>query len=75
MEEEYLVDSDRLENFEAENFAGTGVFVRAKCPDGNYRQVDVTLLTKASLTSWLRSRNGANTWMENFIFCLLDHPY
>ena len=52
---------------------GTGIYVRAKNPDGNWVDSDISELDKASLHTWLRSRGGENEWAESVVFMLLGH--
>jgi hypothetical protein len=61
------------ENFPAENFPRTGIFVRAKDQSGKHQSVDIALLNKASLLALLRSRGGRNEWAENMVGLLLGH--
>lgn len=57
-----------------ERYAGeTGIFVRAKGPDGNWGAFDITELDRASLFKWLRGRGGKNVWAENVIFTIFGH--
>ena len=51
----------------------TGIFIRAKNPDGKYESLDINVLDKESLLSWLRSRGGNNEWAENVVGILLGH--
>ena len=67
---ELAVDKIRLEN---DYSFHTGVFVRAKFPNGKWDSVDVSLLTKESLLEWLRSRGGNNPYAENFVGILLNY--
>lgn len=64
---DYLVDPNR------ENFAETGIYIRAKWPDGKWDSVDISVLDKESLTEWLRSRGGDNPWAECVVRILLGH--
>lgn len=68
---ELIVDNKRLEKFGNQNH--TGIYVRAKLPNGKWDAVDILLLTKDSLLTWLRSRGGENTWAENCVAILLGH--
>jgi len=51
----------------------TGIYVRALSPEGKWMSVDIALLDKESLLSWLRSRGGNNPWAENVVGILLGH--
>jgi hypothetical protein len=50
----------------------TGIFVRAKGPDG-YGNFDIVQLDTDSLFRWLRSRGGENAWAESVVALLLGH--
>lgn len=50
----------------------TGIYVRAK-RDDKWESVDIAVLTKESLLSWLRSRGGSNPWAESTVALLLGH--
>jgi hypothetical protein len=52
--------------------AATGIYVRVKTPDG-WDAVDICVLDKRSLLSWLRSRGGSNLWCENTVLLLLGY--
>lgn len=51
----------------------TGIYVRAKGPEGRFGTYDIFDLTKESLTAWLKSRGGNNEWAENTVLILLGH--
>ena len=51
----------------------TGIYIRALSPDGSWESVDIALLDKESLLSWLRSRGGKNEWAENCVGAMLGH--
>ena len=43
----------------------TGIYVRAVDSDGQWQSVDIAMLDKASLLTWLRSSGGENKLAEN----------
>jgi hypothetical protein len=51
----------------------SGIFVRAKTPDGKWDSVDIVFLDGESLHAWLRSRGGDNPWAESTVGILLGH--
>jgi hypothetical protein len=51
----------------------TGILVRARTTEGEYKSVDITILDRDSLLRWLRSRGGANQWAEEVVCILLKH--
>ena len=53
----------------------TGVYVRAQFSDGKWGSVDIAILTKESLLSWLKSRGGDNPWAEDVVGILLGHGH
>jgi hypothetical protein len=61
------------EGSEVVNLPSTGIFVRAKDPEGEWCTVDIWALDRASLLAWLRSRGGDNPWAENVVGILLGH--
>jgi len=67
---EFLVDPERLEP----NFS-TGLYVRAKRPDGKWISADLCQLDKPSLLAWLKSRGGNNRWAEDTVGILLGHGH
>jgi hypothetical protein len=67
---ELFIDEERLNRF---RYTKTGVFVRAKFPDGHFDSVDIFWLTKESLAAWLGSRGGNNPWAEQLVYILLEH--
>ena len=73
---ELLVDGERLEpNVSAGIYARTGIYVRAKQPDGKWISADLCQLSKESLLAWLRSRGGNNPWAEDTVGILLGHGH
>jgi hypothetical protein len=57
----------------------TGFYVRALDPEGHPVSIDIALLDRESLLTWLRSmrsRNGLNPWagMETIILHVLGYP-
>jgi hypothetical protein len=63
-----MVDPTRMDRI------GTGVYVRARAPDGTPGSWDIMQLDAASLKRWLRSRGGENDWAEGVVALLLGHP-
>lgn len=61
------IDPDRMEREPA------GVPIRAHV-NGHWGTFDIVHLKKDSLIEWLRSRDGANPWMEYLVLALLGHP-
>lgn len=53
--------------------APTGIFVRAKDPNGQWVNADIWQLDRDSLIEWLRSRGGDNPWAEQVVCLLLGH--
>lgn len=51
----------------------TGIYVRAKLPDGRWVPADIYQLDRLSLHRWLRSRGGKNLWAENCVLSLMGH--
>lgn len=51
----------------------SGIWVRARYPDGGYGTTDLAHLTKESFFAWLRSRGGKNEWAENTVAALLGY--
>jgi hypothetical protein len=51
----------------------TGIFVRARAPDGCYGTFDIAQLDAPSLQRWLRSRGGENDCAEAVVALLLGH--
>lgn len=68
-----IVDPERANLLDTEEYRGTGYFVRAKDAAGKWQSVDIVTLTKDSLTAWLRSRGGDNPWAESVVLGLLGH--
>lgn len=54
--------------------AGTGIYLRARGPDGSWGSYDIAALNYASLIAWLRSRGGLNPLAESLVAILLGHP-
>ena len=54
---------------------GTGIYVRAKFPEGGWGNVDIRDLDAESLLRWLRSRGGNNQLAENVVGILLGHGH
>lgn len=71
MPTELSVDPNRTT--EATSPFRTGFPLRARFPDGSYGAADVAQLDRASLWSWLRSREGDNRFAESFLLQLLGH--
>jgi hypothetical protein len=59
----------------AEDERATGIFVRARDPNGRIRNADIVELDRASLLVWLRSRGGDNPWAEDVVGILLGHGH
>jgi len=77
MNEILFVDKERWEirdHFSSPELV-TGVYVRAKLPDAKWESVDINLLDKISLLSWLKSRGGDNPWAEDCVGILLGHGH
>lgn len=68
-----LMAKPGLRDFEA--MGGTGIYVRAKFPEGGYGSVDIRDLDAPSLLAWLRSGGGNNPLAENTIGILLGHGH
>ena len=63
-----IIDKNR------KDYAGTGIFIRAK--DGeNFGTFDISELTKESLLLWLKSRGGDNNIAEDTVGILLGHGH
>lgn len=58
----------------ADGAPGTGIYVRARDPEGHWDAFDICELTRPSLIEWLRSRGGNNPWAEEVVLILLGHP-
>jgi uncharacterized protein (DUF927 family) len=65
-----LVDAQRLIDFGDNR---TGIFVRAKFPNGKWDTADIIILTKESLIEWLESRGEKNEWAESCVGLLLGY--
>ncbi|MHC5779318.1 hypothetical protein [Nostoc sp.] len=65
------IDPERWVN--QEDWQGTRIYVRAQHPDGGWETVEITLLDKPSLLSWLKSAGGENRIAENCVGILLGH--
>jgi hypothetical protein len=72
--EALLVDPARVLDLEDADPGETGIYVRAKQPDGSWCSIDIYALEKASLLAWLRSR-GDNRWAEDVVGILLGHGH
>lgn len=74
---ELLIDEDRLKRVEAvgeHEASPTGIYIRAKHPTTNkWMSVDIYVLQKDSLLTWLKSRGGDNKWAEDTVGILLGH--
>lgn len=68
-----LTDPERYQKYGEENV--TGIYVRAKNPDGEWKSVDIAVLDKPSLLRWLQSRGGDNRWAEDVVGILLGHGH
>ena len=68
MSTELKADPDRVDKY-----SDTGIYVRAKTPEGKWDAVDIAELDLPSLKAWLRSRGGDNEWAENTVYLLLGH--
>lgn len=53
----------------------TGIWLRAKLPDGTWDNVDLFQLDKPSLLMWLRQAGGNNPIAENTVGILLGHGH
>lgn len=53
--------------------AGTGIYIRAMEPNGNWGTFDIYELDKFSLVTWLQSRGGDNKIAEDVVCVLLGH--
>jgi hypothetical protein len=62
-----------IDNPEIRDGYETGIFVRAKLPNGKIDAVDIAFLDKDSLLKWLRSRGGHNEFAEEVVLVLLGH--
>ena len=69
---ELIVDVDRRDG---EDFVSTGIYVRAKSPEGRWGTFDIVQLDAPSLLAWLRSRGGDNPWAEDVVGLLLGHEH
>ncbi|MBN3951944.1 MAG: hypothetical protein HWQ38_37960 [Nostoc sp. NMS7] len=58
-----------------EQWQGTHIYVRAQHPDGGWETVEISLLDKPSLLSWLKSMGGDNRIAENCVGALLGHGH
>lgn len=71
MEPELKQDRKRVELVDAG--MSTGIFVRAKAPDGKWVSADIATLDRDSLMNWLRS-GGSHDLAERTVALLLQHP-
>jgi hypothetical protein len=71
---ELTFDKDRWEAGE-EVYLPTGIYIRAKTPNGKYDTGDISMLDKDSLLVWLKSRGGDNVYAENCVGILLGHGH
>jgi len=71
--ERLRVDETRWEAQERAQAPSTGIFVRAQTPEGRMVPVDIWMLDRKSLLTWLRSRGGKNEWAEAVVTTLLGH--
>lgn len=54
----------------------TGIYVRAKTPDGKWNAVDIGVLSRGSLIRWLLSRGKDNMqWPINTVLTMLGHDH
>jgi hypothetical protein len=53
----------------------TGIYVRARRPDGGWESVDLAYLDGPSLLWWLRSQGGDNRLAEDVVGILLGHGH
>lgn len=52
----------------------TGIYVRARTPDGKEDAVDISMLSRGSLIQWLLSRGEDNiSWPISTILVMLGH--
>lgn len=70
---ELIIDEERFKD--AETWGNTGIYVRAKHESGKWESVDIVLLKKDSLLTWLRSRGGDNPYAEDCVGILLGHGH
>jgi len=68
-----VTDPDRWHKHGTSNI--TGIFIRAKNPDGEWVSADIAVLDKPSLLRWLKSRGGENRWAEDVVGILLGHGH
>lgn len=66
------VDPNRYGN--AAYHEATGIYTRAKNPDGKWDSVDIAELDEPSLTEFLTGRGGDNLWAENVVRIMLGWP-
>jgi len=73
------IDPERYESL-GDDGAHTGIYVRAKhvhntenAVAGKHASVDIAVLTKDSVLTWLRSRGGENAWAEDVVGHLLGY--
>lgn len=69
--ETLLIDPSRVINA----IGDTGIYVRAQNSDGGFESVDIAVLTKESLLTWLHGRGGKNKWAEDVVGILLGHGH
>lgn len=69
---EYTVDPERYANISYR--CGTGIYIYAKTEDG-YDAVDLAVLDKQSLLSWLKQNNESNKIAEDTVGILLGHGH
>ncbi len=53
----------------------TGVYVRAKSPEGKWGSYDIAELDGESLLKFLKSRGGKNKWAEDIVGICLGHGH
>jgi hypothetical protein len=70
-----LIDAERWKEKEYWNLVETGIYVRAKSPEGKWESVDINLLDATSLLHWLRSGGEKNELAENVVGILLGHGH
>ena len=72
---ELWVDPQRWVRSE-EHLVTTGIYVRARNPDGSWDAVDIGMLSRGSLIRWLLSRGEDNiAWPINTVLVMLGHEH
>lgn len=53
----------------------TGIYVRARRPDGTWDNADIAELDRDSLIRWLRSREDEARFAEQVVLAMLGHDH